>query len=148
MQLEKYELKAGEKLETFEFVSIGPKGRIRKMVQYSRTNYKGVYNLAFGDKNILTGELDDLPISNNGDSEKVLATVVATLYAFFDTHPDAYVYATGSTDSRTRLYQMGISKYLEEGLNDFDIFGEIRSEWEEFNRGTNYASFLVKTKNT
>lgn len=109
MKLERYELKSGEKLEVFEFVSVGKKGRIYKMVQYSKTNYKGVYNLAFGDKNTMTGELDDMSISNNGDSEKVLATVVATLYAFFDSHPDAYVYATGSTESRTRLYQMGIS---------------------------------------
>ncbi|MEM9884420.1 MAG: hypothetical protein AAF849_00900 [Bacteroidota bacterium] len=146
MKLARYELKSGEKLEVFEFVSVGKKGRIYKMVQYSKTNYKGVYNLAFGDKNTMTGELDDMSISNNGDSEKVLATVVATPYAFFDSHPDAYVYATGSTESRTRLYQMGISKYLEEGLNDFEIFGEIESNWEEFKRDTNYLSFLVKLK--
>ncbi len=146
MQLERYELKSGEELEVFEFVSVGPKGRIYKMVQYSKTNYKGVYNLAFGDKNTITGELDDMSISNNGDSGKVLATVVATLYAFFDTHPESYVYATGSTESRTRLYQMGINKYLEEGLDDFDIYGEIESNWEEFKRGRNYASFLVKPK--
>lgn len=47
--------------------------------------------------NIVTGEIDDTVISNNGDSEKVLATVVTTLYAFIYKHQNAMVYATGST---------------------------------------------------
>ena len=63
--------------------------------------------------------LDDLAISNNGDTEKVLGTVVAALYAFFDRHPGAIVYATGSTPGRTRLYRMGITKFYEEIKNDF-----------------------------
>lgn len=39
-----------------------------------------LYNLAFGDKNPLTGEIDDKIVTDNGDSEKVLATVVAAVY--------------------------------------------------------------------
>lgn len=68
MKLDKYELKSGEKLEVFEFNSIGPKGKIPKIVQYTPTNYKDLYNLGFGDKNIETGQVDDTIISNNGDS--------------------------------------------------------------------------------
>ena len=45
---------------------------------------KDVYNIAFGDKDNTTGNIDDTIISNNGDSEKVLATVAATVYAFID----------------------------------------------------------------
>lgn len=147
MDIKRYNLKSGEELEMFEFVSIGPKGKIYKMVQYAKTNYKGVYNLAFGDKNPVTGEFDDLVISNNGDGEKVLATVVGTLLSFFDKHPDAYVYATGSTDARTRLYRIGISRYLEEVENDFDIFGEVDGDWENYKRDTDYVAFLIKLKN-
>ena len=77
MKLDKYELKSGEELEVFEFVSVGPKGRIIKIIQYSPTNYKDLYNLGFGDKNAETNEIEDEVISNNGDGEKVLATVVA-----------------------------------------------------------------------
>ena len=88
MELDKYELKSGERLEVYEFISVGPNGRITKLVQYTPTNYKDLYNLGFGDKNAETGEIDDNVISNNGDSEKVLATVVATLYAFTDAHRD------------------------------------------------------------
>ncbi|HIP34090.1 MAG TPA: hypothetical protein EYG89_05140 [Bacteroidia bacterium] len=146
MNLERYELKAGIELEAFEFVSIGSKGKIIKLVQFQETNYKGVYNLGFGDKNIETGEIDDKVISNNGDSEKVLATVVATLYAFLDKHPNALVYATGSTKSRTRLYQIGISKYLNEVEKDFEIEGEINYKWHTFEKGKNYDAFLVRLK--
>jgi len=146
MQLEKYELKAGEYLSVFEFTSVGINGKIIKLVQYTPTNYKDLYNLGFGDKNIDTGEIDDNVISNNGDSEKVLATVVATLYAFTDKHNDAMVYATGSSKSRTRLYRMGITKYLNDIQNDFYIFGELENGWDEFQKDVEYTAFLVKRK--
>jgi hypothetical protein len=146
MKLDKYELKSGELLEVFEFVSVGTKGKIAKIVQYTPTNYKDLYNLGFGDKNIENGEIDDTVISNNGDSEKVLATVVTTLYAFIDKHQNAMVYATGSTKSRTRLYRMGITKYLDEIKEDFDIFGELEFGWEEFRKDVEYEAFLVKLK--
>jgi hypothetical protein len=146
MKLPRYPLRSSENLMTFEFNSIGPKGTIVKLIQYSETNLKGVYNLAFGDKDIHTGQIDDYVISNNEDSEKVLATVVASVYAFTDQHPDAYVYATGSTLARTRLYRMGISKYLDEVIEDFDIYGEFDSDWHPFTREVDYMSFLVKRK--
>lgn len=147
MKLEKYELKSGKQLEVFEFVSVGTKGKIPEIVQYTPTNYKGLYNLGFGDKNIETGEIDDSIISNNGDSEKVLATVVATLYAFIDKHNQAMIYATGSSKSRTRLYRMGIAKYLDEINEDFEIYGELENGWEEFQKDVEYGAFLVKQKN-
>lgn len=146
MNLDKYEIKSGERLEVFEFVSIGPNGRIVKLVQFTPTNYKDLYNLGFGDKNMTTGDIDDKIISNNGDSEKVLATVVATLYAFTDKHKNAMVYATGSTKSRTRLYRIGISKYLDEVQQDFIIYGEIRNSWHEFEKDVEYNAFLVLRK--
>jgi len=49
MKLERYELKAENTLTVFEFVSEGPKGKIRKLVQYSETNLKDFFNLGFGD---------------------------------------------------------------------------------------------------
>ncbi|GLU56938.1 DUF6934 family protein [Dyadobacter frigoris] len=77
MKLPKYPLASSDKMMTFQFVSDGNKGLIHKLVKYQPTNLKGLYNLAFGDKDLETGEIDDKVISNNGDSEKILATVVA-----------------------------------------------------------------------
>ena len=146
MNLEKYPLKAESNLTVFEFVSEGPNGLIRKLVEFQQTNQPQLYNLAFGDKNNETGELDDLVVSNNGDMEKVLATVVATLYAFFDQHPDAFVYATGSTKVRTRLYRIGITRFYDEIIQDFDLYGRIGEEFYEFEVGKEYIGFLVTRK--
>ena len=108
---------------------------------------KDVYNLAFGDKDLTTGEIDDTVISNNEDSEKVLATVVATVYAFTDKYPDTWIYATGSTKSRTRLYRMGITRFLSGVHEDFEVLGERNNDWEEFQKDVEYESFLVRKKN-
>lgn len=58
MKLPRYATKADELQTVFEFVSEGPRGRIPKLVQFSETNLKDFYNLAFGDKNPETGQLD------------------------------------------------------------------------------------------
>lgn len=146
MQVDKYALKAESSLTVFEFVSEGPKGPIRKLIQFQNTNRPNLYNLAFGDKDPETGEIDDLVVSNNGDTDKVLATVVAALYAFFDKHPDAFVYATGSTNARTRLYRMGISRFHDEMAEEFDLYGQIDDEFYEFEVGKEYAGFLAQRK--
>ncbi|MFY8187167.1 MAG: DUF6934 family protein [Flavobacterium sp.] len=146
MKLPKYPLASSDKMMTFEFVSEGKNGLIHKIVKYQPTNLKGLYNLAFGDKDLKTGEIDDKVISNNGVSEKVLATVVSTVYAFTDKYPDVWIYATGSTKARTRLYRMGISKFLVEVTEDFEILGEIDEDWETFKSDFEYDGFLVRRK--
>ena len=146
MKLPKYPLSSSNRLMTFEFTSEGQRGLIRKVVQYQPTNLKDIYNLAFGDKDNAADSIDDTVISNNGDSEKVLATVAATAYAFTDRYPDAWIYATGSTKARTRLYRMGIAKFLEEVSEDFEVLGERSSAWEEFRRNVEYEGFLVRRK--
>ena len=146
MQVDKYALKAESNLSVFEFISEGPKGTIRKFIQFQETNKPGLFNLAFGDKNNETGEIDDLAISNNSDSEKVLATVIAALYAFLDKYPDAFVYATGSTRARTRLYRMGITRFYEEMAEDFYLFGQIGDDFYEFEVGKEYKGFLAQRK--
>jgi hypothetical protein len=146
MKLPKYPLASGDKFTTYEFTSEGPRGLIHKLVQFRETNLKGVYNLAFGDKDPKTGEIDDNVISNNNDSEKVLVTVVSTIYAFTDKYPDSWIYATGSTEARTRLYRMGITKYFSEVIEDFEILGERNDDWEPFKKNIHYTGFLVKRR--
>ena len=130
----------------FEFTSEGPKGQIPKLIKFSETALKGFYNLAFGDKNLETGDIDDKVVSNNGDSEQVLATVVSAVFAFTDSYKDTWVYATGSTKSRTRLYRMGISKYFDEVKQDFLVFGMLDGEWQEFKKEVDYTAFVVRRK--
>ena len=146
MELSKYEITASETLMVFEFNSEGPHGIIPKIVRFSKTNLKDIYNLGFGDKDSITGDLDDRKISNNGDSQKVLATVVSTLYAFTEKYPDFKVAATGSTRSRTRLYRMGITKYYSAIIKDFEVYGLYNHRWVIFQKEIEYDAFLVKRK--
>jgi len=146
MKLPKYPLASSDMMMTFEFISEGPKGLIHKLVRYQPTNLKDVYNIAFGDKDAKTGDIDDTVISNNSDSEKVLATVAATIYAFTDKYPDIWIYATGSTKARTRLYRMGISKFLSEVSEDFEVLGELNDAWDKFRENIDYEGFLVRRK--
>ena len=122
MRLEHYEIRFDEPSTTFEFFSEGPKGRIQKSVQFSPLG-NGLYNLALGDVNTRTGELDDLVVTNNEDKEKVLATMVEIIYKFCERIPSANIFASGSTPARTRLYRMGINKYYQLAVKDFYILG-------------------------
>lgn len=58
----------------------------------------------------------------------------------------AWIYATGSTAARTRLYRMGINKYYDIVEADFEIFGQTQSEWERYQKGKDYEAFVIKRK--
>lgn len=146
MKLPRYEYATEGDYKLFKFTSEGPKGSITKLVVYTETNKENVYNLAFGDYDEETGEVDDKSITDNRDSRKVLATVASTLYVFTEKNADAWIYATGSTNARTRLYQIGIIINLEEISVDFEVFGLRENVWYEFEKGKNYEAFLAKRR--
>lgn len=146
MKAENYHLKSESKFTRFEFISEGPNGAIRKLIEFQETTNSDVYNLAFGDLNPKTRRIDDLAVSNNGDTEKVLATVAKALYTFFNEHPDVFVFATGSTKARTRLYRMGINRFYEDMNKDFYLYGQIGNDFVEFEIGTEYEGFLAQRK--
>lgn len=130
----------------FEFTSEGPNGKIPKLIRFTEMDVKDIFNLAFGDKKSGTNEIDDEVISNNGDSRKVLATVANAVDIFTREYPSTWIYATGSTQSRNRLYQMSINKYLHEIITNFEVYGLVNKEWQKFRRGIVYEAFLIKRK--
>jgi hypothetical protein len=143
----KYLYKTERKFTIYEFISEGPKGRIKKMVEYTETATENVYNLGFGDYDEITKAINDISVTNNGDSLKVLATVASTVYAFLEKHPNAYILATGSTNVRTRLYRMGITNNLAEISEDFVVYGLTeKGNWENFVVGDDYEAFLITKK--
>jgi hypothetical protein len=144
-----YPYTTNENYLEYEFFSEGPRGSIKKLVQY-----KGIiigneryYNLSFGDWDEERGMLDDLAKSSNQDTEKVLATVASTVIDFTNRYPDKTIFLVGSTVSRTRRYQMGINKYWDEIKPLFEVYGLIGSEgFYPFESGVNYFAFLVIRK--
>lgn len=131
----------------YEFISEGPKGLITKIVEFTETGTENVYNLGFADYDKKTKTTNDLAVTNNGDSLKVLATVASTVYAFTQKNPKAWILATGSTSVRSRLYRMGITNNLAEINIDFEVFGLNRKgNWDKFILGEDYEAFLLTRK--
>ena len=142
MRLEQYESTMNKSRTEYSFISQGPNGNILKGIEYSKTKvygFKNVYNLAFGDIDLSSGEIDDLVVTNNQDREKVLATVAHTVIIFTKRRPKAHIYIRGSSRPRTRLYQMAIGKYLDELSENFDIKGQFNRVWLPFNKNTNFV---------
>ena len=147
MNLERYPTAVEEDGNLFIFESVGVKGTITKVIQFVPIGFEGFYHLGFGDYDPISREVNDRAISNNGDTEKVLATVVYSVYLFTTKFPAAKVIAYGSTSSRNRLYQIGISKYLDAAKSIFHVFGDRGEErWEAFERGVNYERVMVVRK--
>ena len=146
MRNQRYKVEVASFSTVFEFVSEGTKGSIHKLVKYTKTGKSDFYNLGFGDKIGETNDFDDKVISDNGDSEKVLATVASTLYEFTDKYPVAFIFATGSTLARTRLYRISLSNALDEISHDFSLLGYLEGKWEVFERNRDYSAFLITRK--
>lgn len=145
MYLPKYTALASSTHETYEFLSSGPKGTIKKVVQYSPLE-PGLYNLGFGDWDEVKQEVKDNTRSNNADRDKVLATVAGTVVDFMKHHPDATLFARGETRAKTRLYQMAINSNWHEISELFVIEGNVNGNWEPFEIGKNYQAFILKAK--
>ena len=148
MNLPQYDIIHDETPYIYQFISEGKKGKIYKVVIFQETETKGFFNLGFGDKDIETGEeIDDTIVTNNGDTEKVLSTIVGIVFAFTQKFPNVWVYAEGSTPSRNRLYRKGITRFLKQALEDFYIYGLVSEEiMEPFDPNGNYIGFLVYRK--
>jgi len=145
MNLERYDTKVTEDALTFEFTSIGPKGEIHKIVVYQHIE-GNIFNLAFGDLNGEIRSIDDLIVSDNKDTEKVLATVASTIFDFFSVYSGTLVLAKGSTHSRTRLYRRYLTIFLEYIDQEFLLFGELDEEIERFESGKDYTAFYISKK--
>ena len=148
MNLDQYPIISDGSYLTYKFDSIGPKGIIRKAVQYTpvRSIGKNIYNLSFGDMNKINGEIDDKVVSNNRDTEKIIVTVGFTSLLFVNHFPNAEILIVGSTNSRTRLYQMAINQNIIEIDKFFDLRGFRNGNWEKFKAGVNFEAFLVTKK--
>lgn len=111
----------------FEFTSKGPKGEIKKIIQFTETARNNIFNLSFG--NIQEdGSLDDSTTNDNKDRDKILATVAAAVYDFTKNYPKAYVFFTGSSHERTRLYRMAITINFSELIATLKVWGLIEGK--------------------
>ncbi|WP_341842455.1 DUF6934 family protein [Chitinophaga caseinilytica] len=145
MNLDSYPVISSDDLLTHTFVSEGPKGKIEKHISF-QTIGRNCFNLAFGDWVDERKSINDKNRSNNLDREKVLSTVANTVQAFMLRYPMSRIFVRGSTQARTRLYQMRLLSYLHEINKDFLLEGFHENEWETFQPNNNYSSFSLTKK--
>ena len=132
----------------YTFISSG-KHNIEKVVDFSPTSVKDLYNLGFGDL-LPDGKVDDFSNSNNGDIIKVLATIVHILKEFTGNYPHIKIIFTGSTQERTALYRRILKTHYSDFSKEFVISGliKIKNEYDEiiFNPDieTEYVAFFIK----
>ena len=135
----------------FTFTSIGRHGELIKVVSFDEMlSIDGTFNLSLG-----TIGSDGIPdfetITNNGDRNKILATVAQIIIIFFEKYPGAKVYIIGSDNRRTMLYQRAINYGYEELKQNFIIYGDAStkdeaSTFEIFDRAKTYSGFLIQRR--
>lgn len=137
-----YNFKYSRSNRQFYFISKGKKGKIKKVVQF-RLIHDRVFNLGFSDWSEETQDFDDKAVSENGDMQLVLATVIKIMCLFLSENEGMTVFLTGSTPARTRLYQIIINTNLNIIKDDFEISGFREGHWCQFEKNVNYESFTV-----
>jgi hypothetical protein len=142
-----YEFEVNEDAFRFYFESVGPKGIIPKIIVYRHTTIPEFYNLTMGDTKD-DGSIDVYAESKNNDMEKILSTIIQTMFAFFAFHPKAKIIFTGSTPSRTRLYQIALAKEFRKIEPLLKILGWYNGQLEPFIVNKNYEGFVISKKKT
>lgn len=148
MEWEIYELTRKDDGFGYWFYSEGPRGRIRKVIefQWMRGLGKSTFNLAFGDSEEGSNQLNDRSVSNNMDRVKVLHTVAMSVVEFLKDHSRSIVFIKANSLARARLYQMMLSSILKDVELEYEIQGKHKSYWIPFVKGLNYSEFIIYKK--
>ena len=143
MDLEFYPFYADEDRLYFDFLSVSPERTIRKAVIFTPLSTHKVFNMALVDVRP-DGSICDKTISNNGDLEKIMATVFQCVAQFFEFYPQANIYVQANTPARNRLYRIIISRELSRIKKYYEIYGTIDSVAELFEPGKDYKLYTIK----
>jgi hypothetical protein len=147
MKYQTYEGTIAKDCSSFDFISIGRKGRIRKRIMFNHTEKGEFASLTLVDLRN-DGTFDDTVVTDNGDRDKILATVAKAIRIYTDKYPDKWVVFRGNTDARTRLYRVAITLHFDELSKEFVICGAVLNDNKPhlFSVGVPYVAFLVKKK--
>ncbi|NII26514.1 hypothetical protein HB364_15600 [Pseudoflavitalea sp. X16] len=118
----------------FFFISKGQQDVV-KVIQYSfiqKIFDKSVYNLGFGDYDIVMDTIIDDVNTNNGDAFKVLNTVLSTIPLFFENYEGCVLMVQGS-DGRPEFIEICRQKCVK----------KCKDECKNFNRRINIYSYYV-----
>ncbi|MCF0050926.1 hypothetical protein LXM25_12710 [Dyadobacter sp. LJ53] len=140
-----YPYRASGDFLRFTFESISEQRIVRKKAEFVPIS-PVLYNFAFGDV-IDDEEINDLAVTNNKDTYTVLATVIRIIQDFLSSNEDKLVYFQGSTPSRTRMYQIILTKEMANWEEKFTVYGVIDGEMMPFKIDFRFDAFIIQLKN-
>jgi hypothetical protein len=146
MKYESYDtVRVADDLSFFDFISTGKHGNFMKRIAFQPITTGTLYNLAFG--NIITDDcIDDYSVNDNGDRNKILATVADAVDNYTRRYPSRTIYFKGTTKQRTRLYRVAIGLNLNELSLTYEIYSMVNDNFVSFSKHLEASAFLVKRK--
>jgi hypothetical protein len=146
MQQKAYDgLVIAEDLRKIDFTSKGHRGNIPKRILFIPTEDPEMDDLEFGDIT-QNGDINVYSISNNGDRDMILATLIDAIGRYTQLYPDRWIHFSGSTEGRTRMCRMAISRNLEEHSRSFDICVNANGGLIPFQRNMDVYDFYIRRK--
>lgn len=147
MSKPKYILKSiSEDCLRFEFESISPEKTVIKVVEFEPIDAEGLYfNLALVDIDE-KGDSSDNIVTDNKDTEKVFGTIAKIIDYFFKKYPKRRILIFSDDPLRIRLYRMIISNYAQEKEQNWSFYGLLDNKFNFFEKGKNYAAFMITLK--
>jgi hypothetical protein len=87
-------------------------------------------------------------VSDNGDRNRILATIVRSIDFYTARYPRRWVYFTGNTNGKARLYRMAVTLHFEELSEKFESYCRVDGtpEFLRFQEGVVVSGFLIKRK--
>ncbi|MCG2614761.1 hypothetical protein LZZ85_10735 [Terrimonas sp. NA20] len=147
MKKEVYEYVKIEDHTLYQFFSYGPKGLIRKLIQFNLVQrIPLIFNLELG-KALSGNKIDTSSVTDNKDTNKILLSVTEAIIEFLNERREALVFLEGSTPARTRLFQIWIARIFDQHRGFISIEGRIKNNWYLFEKGKSFDAFLIKKKN-
>jgi hypothetical protein len=105
-------LQALRDFSAFQFTSAGPAGPVTRQVRFNGQRDNGIYNLDLRDLPV-TKKDGPGPVSDQGDMNTVLATLVQVIELYTERYPRRTVRLKGDTQEKAHLYRMALEHHLD-----------------------------------
>ena len=146
MKYESYDIVTRAKdLSSFDFMSKSNYRSYLMRIAFVPTRNAKVFQLIFGNL-VAENEIDDISVNDNGDRNKILATIADAVNKYTKRYPARWIYFAGSSKSRTRLYRLAIGLNLEELSLTFDIYARTPNGMVPFSKNMEATEFYVRRK--
>jgi hypothetical protein len=138
-------LQALRDFSAFQFTSAGKAGSVTRQIRFNGQKDDGIYNLDLRDLPV-TKKDDPGKVSDQGDMNTVLATLVQIIEIYTERYPRRSIRLKGDTQEKALLYRMALDHHLDDLCPMFIINLEEHVSTSGDNRSIDNITFLLKRK--